>query len=72
MWIYKSRQGTFWIKRREDGRFLLGIDEEALGSYHRPEAAADDVYNCATGHYAWDAQLTVTEPTDLSEWQLIR
>ena len=66
-WTYRTRIGTFWIKLRSDGRFVLGIDEEALGSYVSAVQAADDVYMCATGHHEWDRQGTVTSPTDLSE-----
>ena len=30
MFIYKSPVGTFWIKPNDDGRFVLGIDQETL------------------------------------------
>jgi len=68
---YRTRVGTFWIAQQPGGRgrFLLGIGDEALGSYHSPAAAADDVYCQATGCYEWDALGPVTSPTDLSEWR---
>lgn len=72
MWFYKSKVGTFKIIPGSNGRYLLYIGDENLGSYHSPDAAADDVYMCATGHYPWDKQLTVTSPTDLGEWQRTR
>jgi hypothetical protein len=67
-WIYKSNVGTFWIKPDHNNRFILGINDDALGSYLNPIQAADDVYMCATGYWEWDKQLTVNCPTDLSEW----
>ena len=48
--------------------FTLGINDEALGSYQNPQAAADDVYLCVTGYWPWDKLSSVDQPTDLSEW----
>lgn len=67
-WAYKTNVGTFWIKLDRDNRFTLGVGDEALGSYISPEQAADDVFLCVTGHWPWDKQFTVLNPTDLSEW----
>ena len=72
IWAYQTRIGTFWIRADRSGRFVLGVGDVGLGSYHSPHAAADDVYMCATGHWEWDRQGHVTEPTDLTEWQRLR
>jgi hypothetical protein len=48
--------------------YLLGIDEDALGSYNSSEAAADDVYTQTTGFSSWDALPNISGPTDLGEW----
>lgn len=69
-WTYQTSVGTFWIKPNKNNRFTLGVNDEALGSYHSPHQAADDVFMCATGYWKWDNQLTVNDPTDLSEWTL--
>ena len=69
MFYYNSPVGTFWIKPRSDGRHILGIGDEALGSYHSPAAAADDVARHVTGHYPWDSLDGTTEgPTDIHAW----
>jgi hypothetical protein len=71
VYYYRSSVGTFWI-RPEPGspsQVQLGVGDEVLGCYHSPEAAADDVYTQHTGYYAWDSLPSVTDPTDLSEWQ---
>ncbi|NJK58869.1 MAG: hypothetical protein HC939_24290 [Pleurocapsa sp. SU_5_0] len=67
-WSYKIKSGTFWISPQSNGRYLLSINNQALGSYHSPQSAADDVYQCATGYDAWDNKGSCLEPTDLSEW----
>jgi hypothetical protein len=71
VWIYRAQAGLFWIRPQPDapGRFWLGIDDTVLGSYHAPQAAADDVYTQSTGCPAWDSLPSVTEPSDLSEWE---
>ena len=68
---YKTRVGVFWIKPQPQspGRFWLGIDDTALGSYVSPMLAADDMYMHATGWDDWDSlDGSVGGPTDLSEW----
>ena len=69
MFYYNSPVGTFWIKPRPDGRFALEINNDILGFYHSPVAAADDVYVHVTGYYPWDSlDGTVDGPTDIHEW----
>ncbi len=71
VWYYKTRVGTFHI--RPDAynrhRWSLWIDDENLGSYDSPDAAADDVYTQHTGWNEWDSLPSVTQPTDLTEWR---
>lgn len=76
MYIYKSPVGVFWIKLH-NGRFVLGIDNQMLGSYNSAVAAADDVYTFSTGCFKWDKhcadidyQLNV--PTDIYEWECVK
>jgi hypothetical protein len=71
-YYYRTKFGTFWIKPDPSlkNRWCLYIDNECLGNYHSPEAAAGDVYMGTTGHYEWDCQDSVAEATDLSEWEL--
>ena len=72
-WSYKiNSSDVFWITAQSNGRYLLSINDEGLGSYHSPESAADDVYSCTTGYYDWDNQGSCSEPTDLSEWNCHR
>lgn len=51
-YVFCSPVGTFWIEPRHDGRWTLGVNDMALGSYHSPESAADDVACQATGHHS--------------------
>lgn len=71
MYYYKSCVGVFWIRLNRDGRYVLGIGDDALGTYHSPIHAADDVYTHTTGHYPWDkldGEL-FDVPTDIYEWE---
>jgi hypothetical protein len=47
----------------------LWCGDEVLGSYHRPEAAADDVSHGVTGYLDLDRLLESRAPSDLSEWE---
>jgi len=68
---YQTNVGKFTIKP-QSGRWLLSINDNTLGSYNSPHQAADDVYNHATNHNEWDEQLDIDDPTDLSEWKVLR
>lgn len=72
LWTLRTKAGQFWIKGDGRGRFTLGVDDDALGSYYHPNAAADDVHLHATGHYAWDRISDYSAPEDLSGWQRVR
>jgi hypothetical protein len=45
-WHFPTKVGTFFI-RPKDGRFAAMFGDEALGSYHRPAQAAEEL---AGGH----------------------
>lgn len=68
MWLFECRYGLFKIMRVRSGWWQLWLDDELLGSYQHPEAAADDVYCKATGSSEWDCS-NEEEPTDLSDWE---
>jgi hypothetical protein len=70
MWQYRTEIGVFWIRfdPRTRTRFVLGIEEEPLGWYYSPEAAADDVFLQKTGCSEWDLLAATSKPTDLSQW----
>ena len=68
MFIFKSCVGTFWIKTYQ-GRYILGINDENLGSYYSATAAADDVFTHTTSYNPWDSlDGSVEGPTDIYEW----
>jgi hypothetical protein len=68
-YIYRSRVGVFYIMPDGEGRWWLGVDGERLGSFHSPQAAADDMSGQHTGYHPWDSLPKISEPTDLSEWE---
>lgn len=69
MFFYDSPLGVFTI-RQEAGRFVLCLDDEILGRYASPNAAANDVYMQCTGSFAWDGCLLLPDaPTGLDDWQ---
>ena len=71
MWHYRTSSGVFWIRFSPQGRgtFLLGMDDEELGAYFSPEAAADDVFMQKTGWEPWDCSEQPDRPVSISEWQ---
>ncbi len=70
MWTYQTEIGVLWIRfdPRTRTRFLLGIDDEPLGWYYSPEAAADDVFLQKTGWSEWDSLSSPVKPKDLTDW----
>lgn len=44
MWYYTVNDKTVFIIPN-NGRYIIKFDNEFCGSYHSPEAAADDVSN---------------------------
>ena len=71
-WTFKSRVGSFAIVE-ERGRFIAVFEGEGLGSYHRPEAALDDLVG---GHtYSLPGGIdssTAGLPDDLADWTFVR
>ena len=69
MFYYESPVGLFTIAKDEDC-YILQLDDEILGRYNSPEAAADDVYTQHTGSFLWDSfDLPPAAPTGVNEWQ---
>ena len=69
MFYYDSPIGLFTIQL-EDGRYVLRLEEEILGRYHAPHAAADDVYTQHVGLELWDSlPLPADTPTGIAEWE---
>lgn len=73
IYYYRINQNyVFFIKPLIYGNFGLFINDNLLGSYISPHAAADDVYHHFTGFDYWD-ELTYLddEPYDLSFWEIL-
>ena len=71
MWVYHSPIGDFQIRQLSNGRYGLYFADILWGSWHSPEAAADDVYMHETSCYDWDrldGKLNQV-PSNLSEWE---
>jgi hypothetical protein len=66
---FKTSAGTIWIRPQpKTDRYWLGIDDQRLGTYYSPSAAADDVYTRHTGWQPLDALPRSELPRDLSRW----
>jgi hypothetical protein len=68
LYYWPTRIGTFYIAE-QDGRFHPVFDDDALGSYARPEQAAEDLaggYTFALSSGADTASLGI--PVDLADW----
>jgi hypothetical protein len=69
MWHLRTRQGTFWvIESQETHKYVLGVNNDELGSYDDADAAAKDVHNQATGYFPWDCQSHAKAPDHVSNW----
>lgn len=72
-WKYSTRAGIFFIVEQPNGRFAIIHEDEGLGSYHHPSAAADDL---AGGHTFSPASGVDTSelgiPDSVSEWTRVR
>lgn len=67
-WQHRTGLGIFFIMPRNDGRFTLMFENEALESHHSPESAAQEV---AGGHCYWPSIGNPSRlgiPEELSEW----
>ena len=67
---FHTRAGTVSLIPEAGGRYKVMFDDENLGSYHSPEAAADDV---SGGHTFTPADGTdfgeLDIPEDIGEWE---
>lgn len=72
LFVWNTRVGPFYIAAI-GGRFHPVYDDESLGSYARPEQAAEDL---AGGHtFSNRAGVDTADlgiPAELSEWQRVR
>ena len=60
---------SFEIRLQPSGRWLAIVDHDGLGSYHRAEAALDDLLG---GHAGGDIDSSEFDlPETLREWQVI-
>ena len=68
MYRYKTRVGTFHIRKIEDS-WRVRFEDEDLGGYHSPQSALDDLVG---GHTFWPGSgvdpSTLGIPDELSEW----
>jgi hypothetical protein len=69
-WYFKTRFGIFKIVPTKNGRYELMMNDEFLGNYHSPEAAADDVYTQHSKHDPWDEASNIDPPDGLMEWEI--
>jgi hypothetical protein len=72
LFVYRTRIGPFYIGEHQ-GRFHVLYDDENLGSYTRPDQAAEDV---AGGHTFSPSSgvdtATLGIPEDIGEWERLR
>ncbi|MDZ4088761.1 MAG: hypothetical protein U1E69_18375 [Tabrizicola sp.] len=66
---HTTHLGTISLIPESQGRYKVMISDENMGSYHSPQAAADDVANDHLGTTPWNVDLsTLGIPEDLGEW----
>lgn len=72
-WRYVTRWAAFAILPQGNGRWQVWCDDEPLGSYHRPEAALDDLVgdHCFSNRKGLDTS-RLGIPCELSEWECVR
>jgi hypothetical protein len=69
LFVYQTRVGPFYIAEAE-GRFHVIYEDESLGSYARPQQAAEDVSGGHTFSIASGIDTgTLGIPEDITEWQ---
>ncbi|WP_299209211.1 hypothetical protein [uncultured Tateyamaria sp.] len=69
-YIFQTRHGPIKIIPEPGGRYAVIYDEEHLGSYHSPIAAADDVsggYTFSPSNGVEFDELDV--PSDIGNWE---
>jgi hypothetical protein len=71
-YYYETSMGTFYIVPRED-RWHVVYEDESLGSYHSPRAAADDLsggHTFSPSNGVKPGELGI--PEDINEWSVSR
>jgi hypothetical protein len=70
MYYFRTVVGTFWIRPHDEfpDRVRLGIDADALATFHSPAAAAAAVLAHTTGCAAWDTRGDLQAPADPTGW----
>jgi hypothetical protein len=68
--VFRTRRGPVIIAQQSNGRWAIVYDDENLGSYHSPAAAADDA---AGGHTFTPSNLvdlgSLGISADLGDWE---
>jgi len=71
-WRYTTRVGDFSVRQTPANRFVIELDGESLGSYHHPNAAADDL---SGGHTFTPSKGVDTAelgiPENIQEWKRV-
>lgn len=72
-WRFVTQWATFAILPQGNGRWQVWCDDDALGSYHRPEAALDDLVgnHCFSNRKGLDTS-RIGLPRELSGWMQVR
>lgn len=73
LFVWNTQIGPFYIAMTSDRRFHPVYNDESLGSYARPDQAAEDL---AGGHvFSIRGRVDIKAlkiPADLGEWERIR
>jgi hypothetical protein len=72
-YIYNADIGTFEIRKTDQFRYQLWINEEMLGEYENAELAAVDVAEFNTDYVEWDTLENELEhfPETLAQWTVM-
>ena len=72
-YIYNADIGTLEIRQTDQLLYQLWIEEEMIGEYESPEAAATDVAGFETDYLEWDKLKNELEnvPSNLAQWTVV-
>lgn len=69
-YVFQTRRGPIKIMPVPQGRYAVIYDDENLGSYHSPVAAADDVSGGHTFSPSNGVEFDELDvPSDIGEWK---
>lgn len=72
LFLYSTSIGTFYIARSASGSFHALYGSESLGTYERPEQAAQDLAAGTTYPFASGEDTSkLAIPADLREWNAV-